>query len=131
MRLALLLALVPAALSSATLDLPMIRPFPLFKLRLTWEGEASYYHQRFAGLPMKNGDPYHPEKATGAANDIPQGTMARVCREDRPWRCTTVEITDTGDLKGRLIDLSHSAARKLGMIDQGVVVVRVCRVEAL
>ena len=80
---------------------------------------------------MKNGDRYDPARATGAANDIPQGTLVRVCREDRPWRCATVEITDTGDLKDRLIDLSHSAARKLGMIDQGVVVVRVCRVEEM
>lgn len=121
MRLALLLALVPAALSSATLDLPVIWPVPVFDLRLTWEGEASYYHRKFAGLPMKDGDLYDPKKATGAANEIPQGTTVRVCREDRPWRCTTVKITDTGDLKGRLIDLSHSAARKLGMIQQGVV----------
>lgn len=125
MRLALLLALVPAALSSATLTLPAVQPVKVFVQNHVWVGKASYYHKKFTGLPMKNGELYDPAKATGASNIIPQGTIARVCRVDRPSHCDTVRITDTGTLKGRLVDLSRASAKKLGMLRQGVVKVTV------
>ena len=102
-----------------------------YALRLERRGIASYYARRFHGHIMQNGQRYDERRLTAASNDIPMGQRARVCREDRRYRCVEVEITDVGNLYGRLIDLSRTAAKQLGMINQGIVVVRVCRVESM
>ena len=116
----------PVRLSSATLGPIVSRP-AIYALRLTpsWRGLASYYHHRFHGRLQANGERYDQGALTAASNVIPMGRRVRVCREDRPWRCVEVEVADRGQLYGRLIDLSREAARRLGMMTEGVVNVRV------
>ena len=116
----------PVRLSSAALGPIVSRP-ALYALRLTpsWRGLASYYARRFHGRLTASGTVYNQHELTAASNAIPMGRRVRVCRADREWRCVEVEITDTGELYGRLVDLSREAARRLGMMTEGVVNVRV------
>lgn len=122
--LTLLLLLCAVPCSTATLGPIVSRP-AIYALRLTWEGEASYYASRFHGRTQANGERHDQGRLTAASNVIPMGRRVRVCREDRPWRCVEVEITDTGLMYGRLLDLSRAAARNLAMLTEGVVNVTV------
>lgn len=59
---------------------------------------------------------------------IPSGTLLRVTNE-RNGKQVVVRVTDRGPHgRGRIIDLSYRAARELGILAQGVAVVRVERV---
>ena len=61
--------------------------------------------------------------------DLPFGTRVVVSRLD-DGRSVTVRINDRGPfVRGRVIDLSYAAAKKLGMLRKGVVSVKVVRVD--
>jgi rare lipoprotein A len=61
---------------------------------------------------------------TAAHPNLPFGARVRVTRLD-DGRQVTVRINDRGPfVKGRIIDLSYAAARKLDMVRLGVVEVR-------
>jgi rare lipoprotein A len=84
-------------------------------------GIASHYHQRFAGRKTASGDLYRPEAMTAAHRTLPMQTMLRVTRIDKHGRAVAgpivVRVNDRGPYsKGRIIDLSAAAARKLGML---------------
>ncbi|MGD8267856.1 MAG: septal ring lytic transglycosylase RlpA family protein, partial [Desulfobacterales bacterium] len=76
-----------------------------------------------------NGERYDRQALTAAHRHLPFGTRVVVTRlDDR--RAVTVRINDRGPfVRGRIIDLSHAAAQKLDMLRQGVVKVRVVRLE--
>lgn len=125
----LLPLLIPAMLSSSSLELVIpARAIRHISLTPTPRGVASYYGKQFEGRIAKDGSVYRHEGMTAASNRIRMGTSLRVCREDRPWRCVDVTVTDTGKLYGRLLDLSGGAARKLGMLHEGVVPITVMEV---
>ena len=76
-----------------------------------------------------NGERYNRRALTAAHRDMPFGTRVVVTRLD-DGRAVTVRINDRGPfVRGRIIDLSHAAAKKLGMLRLGVVKVRVVRVQ--
>lgn len=89
-------------------------------------GEASYYADRFAGQTTASGEPYDPDAMTAAHPHLPFDTRVRVTRiggERR--RAVTVRINDRGPYSDdRIIDLSEAAARRIGMLEEGVVDVR-------
>ncbi len=120
----LLLLLLASPCSTATLGPLVSRPV-LYALRLApvHVGEASYYAPQFHGRLQADGEQHDQRRLTAASNAIAMGLHIRVCREDRPWRCVEVEVTDTGELYGRLIDLSRAAAGRLGMMTEGVVTI--------
>jgi len=61
---------------------------------------------------------------TAAHPSLPFGTRIRVTRQN--GASVTVRVNDRcGCPGGRIVDLSEGAARKLGMIKDGVVAVRV------
>lgn len=65
---------------------------------------------------------------TCAHRTYPFGTMLRVTNE-RNGKSVIVRVTDRGPHgRGRIIDLSYRAASELGIIAQGVAVVKVERV---
>ena len=120
----LLFLLLPITLGSSTLEL--VTPARAIRhIHLTPRGVASYYAPRFDGKIARDGSVYHHRGLTAASNAFPMGTTLMVCREDRPWRCVQVRVTDTGQLYGRLLDLSGGAARKLGMLHEGLCLVTV------
>jgi rare lipoprotein A len=88
-------------------------------------GLASYYADKYQGRPTASGEPFDMHKMTAAHRTLPFGTVVRVMRADS-GQSVTVRINDRGPfVNGRVIDLSQAAARKLGMIEAGVVGVRV------
>ncbi|MEO8594249.1 MAG: septal ring lytic transglycosylase RlpA family protein [Candidatus Solibacter sp.] len=91
----------------------------------TEEGVASWYGNPYHGRQAANGEIYDMEKMTAAHRTLPFETWVRVYDLDNQ-RTTEVRITDRGPfIDGRIIDLSHAAARELQLIGPGVARVRV------
>jgi rare lipoprotein A len=88
-------------------------------------GKASYYADSFQGKKTANGERYQKGKLTAAHKTLPFGTKVKVTNL-KNGRSVKVKINDRGPYaKGRIIDLSKKAAKKIGMIQQGVAEVRV------
>ncbi len=92
----------------------------------TFRGKATYYSDSLAGSSMASGERYDPSRAQAAHRTLPFGTIARVTRVNSNDR-VVVRIADRGPYggRGRVIDLSHAAAKRLGIIRAGVGDVRV------
>jgi rare lipoprotein A len=91
----------------------------------TEEGVASWYGHPYHGRAAANGEIYDMEKMTAAHRTLPFNTWVRVYDLDNN-RTTEVRIIDRGPfVGGRIIDLSHAAARELEMIGPGIAHVRV------
>jgi len=92
-------------------------------------GLASYYADRFQGRKTASGERYDRDDWTAAHRYYAFGTRVRVTRVDN-GRSVEVRINDRGPfVKGRIIDLSYAAARKIGMLREGVVAVRVVPID--
>lgn len=88
-------------------------------------GIASYYADRFHGRQTASGERYDRNAYTAAHRRLPFGTLVQVTRIDN-GKTVEVRINDRGPfVKGRVIDLSYAAAKKLGMLRKGVIKVRV------
>jgi len=88
-------------------------------------GLASWYGKKFHGRKTSNGERYNMYAMTAAHKTLPLPTYARVTNLTN-GRSTVVRINDRGPFHGnRIIDLSYSAARKLGMAANGVAMVEV------
>jgi len=86
---------------------------------------ASFYADRFQGRRTASGERYDRNAYTAAHRRLRFGTRVQVIRLDN-GRSVTVRINDRGPfVKGRIIDLSRAAAEALGMLQAGVVKVRV------
>lgn len=89
------------------------------------EGSASYYASMLAGRPTASGVPYDPSAAVAAHRKLPFGTRLRV-HNLANGRSVEVEVVDRGPFaKGRILDLSRSAARKLDFLREGHTRVRI------
>ena len=94
----------------------------------TQTGKASFYSKRATGSRTSSGERLHHDSLTCAHRTYPFGTLLRVTNE-RNGKQVIVRVTDRGPHgRGRIIDLSYRAARELGILAQGVAVVRVERV---
>ncbi|HEX5150919.1 MAG TPA: septal ring lytic transglycosylase RlpA family protein [Parafilimonas sp.] len=88
---------------------------------MTETGRASYYADKFVNRPMANGKKFSQRKLTAAHKTLPFGTKVTVINLSNHKR-TKVRITDRGPfVQGRIIDLSKKAAKRINMIDAGVV----------
>lgn len=91
----------------------------------TLYGIASFYADKFNGRPTANGEIYDSKKLTAACNVLPMGTWIRVSN----LRNNKSVIVKTNDRlhprMKRLVDLSRSAAEKLGYIRRGLTQVKV------
>jgi rare lipoprotein A len=88
-------------------------------------GMASFYSNKFDGNKTANGETYRKSKLTAAHKTLPFGTQVKVTNLSNN-RSVTVRVNDRGPFaKGRIIDLSRGAAKKLGMLKQGVVKVKI------
>ncbi|MBK8169238.1 MAG: septal ring lytic transglycosylase RlpA family protein [Sandaracinaceae bacterium] len=92
----------------------------------TQTGRASYYHDSLHGNHTANGEVYDIHAFTAASRTLPFDTIVRVVRLDDPARWVIVRVNDRGPFgdAGRLLDLSHAAAERLGSIEMGVARVR-------
>jgi rare lipoprotein A len=90
------------------------------------QGRASYYGGNYAGKTTASGEPFDPEALTAAHPSLPFGTRVRVTRVTGNEQAVTVRINDRGPFTDdRIIDLSRGAARRIDMIEEGVVEVRI------
>jgi rare lipoprotein A len=88
-------------------------------------GHASWYGPGFVGKKTASGDIFDDTKLTAAHKTLPLGSKAKVTNLNN-GRSVRVEINDRGPFVGnRIIDLSKAAAHALGMVEDGVVQVRV------
>jgi peptidoglycan lytic transglycosylase len=79
------------------------------------EGLASVYSKQFNGKITASGEPYNGNIYTAAHRTLPFGTMVKVTNLDN-GKSVRVRINDRGPhVRGRIIDLSSSAATALAM----------------
>jgi rare lipoprotein A len=90
-------------------------------------GLASWYGRKFHGRPTASGEVYNMYAMTAAHATLPIPSYARV-RNPANGREVVVRINDRGPFhKGRIIDLSYTAALKLDLL-RGVAPVEVRRI---
>jgi len=88
-------------------------------------GKASWYGKKFHGRNTSSGERYDMYASTAAHKTLPFGTQVHVTNL-RNGRSTVVRINDRGPfVKGRIIDLSYSSAREIGLVGPGVTDVRI------
>jgi rare lipoprotein A len=86
---------------------------------------ASWYGPGFVGHVTSDGEVFSPNELTAASKTLPLGSRVRVTNPEN-GRSVVVRINDRGPyIKGRNLDLSHSAAQKIGLCAEGVGHVRV------
>ena len=91
------------------------------------EGDASWYGPGLYGRKTASGETLRPGTLTAAHRTLPFGTCLRVTNLEN-GRAVEVRVNDRGPYAaGRIIDVSETAARALGMRGQGVTRVRLDR----
>ena len=87
-------------------------------------GVASWYSNDFHGGKTSSGEKYDKDAFTAAHRMIPFGTIIKVTNI-KNGRSAYVRVNDRGPHKAsRKIDMSYAAAKKIGMINDGVARVR-------
>jgi rare lipoprotein A len=88
-------------------------------------GKASFYARRFHGRSTASGETYDESKMTAAHRTLPFGTRVRVTNLEN-GRAVTLRVNDRGPhRKGRVIDVSYKAAKRLGFVRDGIARVKV------
>ena len=88
-------------------------------------GQASWYGRDFHGKKTSNGEIYNMHAMTAAHKTLPFGTYVTVSNLDNN-RNLDVRINDRGPfVRGRIIDLSYAAAKKLGLVGPGTAYVEI------
>ncbi|MFP4033553.1 MAG: septal ring lytic transglycosylase RlpA family protein [Desulfococcaceae bacterium] len=91
-------------------------------------GLASWYGEPFHGRRTSNGEIYDMHQISAAHKILPLGTVVRVRNLDN-GRTLDVRINDRGPfVRGRVIDLSYAAAKRLGVDVPGTAPVEVVAV---
>ncbi len=89
------------------------------------KGRASYYPKRSTGARTASGERLHHDSLTCAHRTYPFGTILKVTNMSNN-KVVYVRVIDRGPfIRGRIIDLSYGAARELGMLSQGIAMVKV------
>jgi len=88
------------------------------------EGLASWYGGEHHGGPTASGERFNKNAMTAAHRRLKMNTRVRVTNK-RNGRSVEVRINDRGPYGRAVIDLSEAAAKKLDMIDAGIVPVRI------
>jgi rare lipoprotein A len=104
---------------------PTEKPKDAAKKGKTEKGLASWYGEPYHGRRTASGEIYDMHEMTAAHRTLEFGTMVRVERRDT-GADVKVRITDRGPfIKGRIIDLSFAAAKKINLDIDGVAPVKV------
>ena len=103
---------VTSSLVASTIALPIAA--------LAQSGVASVY----SGERTANGEYARAAGLTAAHRTLPFGTRLRVTHV-ATGQSVTVRVNDRGPfIPGRVVDVSHSAAEALGMVDRGITKVK-------
>jgi rare lipoprotein A len=127
------------SISSAALSWPLVvllitpvvqaplaaRPSPAPKAIKVWSGVASWYGRSFEGKKTASGQIYDMFAATAAHPWLPFGSLLRLTNP-KTGHSQLVRINDRGPFFGdRELDVSFTAASRLGLIDCGVARLRI------
>jgi rare lipoprotein A len=83
------------------------------------EGVASWYGKQFQGKKTASGERFDMNDLTAAHRTLPFGSKIRVTSLST-HKSVVVRINDRGPFaRGRIIDLSYEAARRIGLIEKG------------
>lgn len=97
---------------------------------LRQRGIGSWYGRKFHGQRTSSGEPYDMFAMTAAHPTLPLPSWVRVTNPANA-RSVVVKVNDRGPFHSdRIIDLSYTAALKLGYVNQGSALVEVERVRA-
>ncbi|MBR0810885.1 septal ring lytic transglycosylase RlpA family protein [Bradyrhizobium diazoefficiens] len=105
-----------------------LHPRPISRARLpagdakktASHGIASFY----SDTETASGEKFDKNELTAAHPSLPFGTKLRVT-DTNSGRFVTVRVNDRGPyIRGRVVDISPSAAEALGMVDKGITNVR-------
>ena len=89
------------------------------------EGTASWYGADFDGKPTASGEIYDQDAATCAHKILPLQTRIRVTNL-RNGRSVVLRVNDRGPFVAhRVVDLSRTGARRLGIENSGITRVRI------
>ncbi len=92
-------------------------------------GIASWYGSKFHGRRTSSGEPYDMYAMTAAHKSLPLPSYARITNL-RNNRSVIVRVNDRGPFHdNRLIDLSYTAAWKLGIVGEGTGLVEVTAID--
>jgi rare lipoprotein A len=123
LALALGIGLLAGCSSRAARPLPGDRPERTYLS----EGLASYYGPGLHGRKTASGERFDQNALTAAHRTVRFGTCLRVVNMEN-GKSVQVRVNDRGPFKEeRIIDVSLGAARKLEMVEKGLVRVRVYR----
>ena len=87
--------------------------------RVLGGGMASYYGAELAGHRTASGERFDPRGLTAAHRTLPFGSKVRVTNPAN-GRSVVVRINDRGPFaRGRVIDVSRSAAERIGLVGRG------------
>jgi len=93
-------------------------------------GVASWYGPDFHGKSTSSGESYNMHAMTAAHKTLPIPVMVRVKNLDN-GKTAVVKVNDRGPFaKGRIIDLSYAAAKKLGVVGPGTANVEITALDA-
>lgn len=90
------------------------------------KGMASYYHDKFHGRRTACGEKFNQNSLTAAHRKLLFNTLVKVTNLNND-KSVIVRINDRGPYKyeGRIIDLTLTAAKKIGVVKRGVVPVKI------
>ena len=112
----LLLTVSAAAQEAQTIDEPIAEAEQATEID---GGMASYYSDELAGNRTASGERFDPDELTAAHRSLPFGSLVRVTNVAN-GDSVVVRINDRGPFsRGRVIDISHAAARRIGMHRSG------------
>ena len=116
-----LIACAPQPATAPGSGTELLQPQALAPSRPIERGRISYYADAFAGRTTASGERFDPEALTMAHRALPFGTRVRVTNLENQ-RTVEVVVNDRGPaIRGRIADLSPAAARRLGMVVEGIV----------
>ena len=92
-------------------------------------GKASFYARKFHGKETASGEIFDNNELVAAHKTLPLGTKVKVTNLEND-RAVIVRINDRGPyIRGRIIDLSRAAARRVDMVEDGTTPVKVEKLE--
>ena len=95
------------------------------KHRKTIKGVSSFYAEDFHGKLTANGEVYDMYGLTAAHKTLPLNTIVRVTNISNE-KSLILRINDRGPyVKGRILDCSYGAAKKLGFVNDGTTDVKI------
>jgi rare lipoprotein A len=91
----------------------------------TQSGRVSWYGPGFHGRQTASGEIFDSGALTMAHRSLPLGSRVRVTNLDN-GRSVVLRVNDRGPyVRGRIVDLSRAAAKRLDFVDDGVVKARI------